>query len=500
MGPCGVWRGSAVDGVVVGGVSSWREQRRRGGSSSCDSDEVRARPTGLPRACYPVCESQADCTGGATCEEVNSGNDLACVPGEGGNNPVGCTSNADCSGDSPVCSPAGVCVSGEDPCNLIDCQEGFTCVGGECVEVSTNNPVGCTSDAQCDAGEVCEAGTCIEDGGNECNFNSDCGPGELCQDGDCVRDPNVECVSDRDCSGVGEVCQNSQCIVPVDPAEQACVSYCQNIFGSCPKNTCTGLDSTARSNLDASFDACLNGGTAQDGSVINPCSQDYLRDPQFAAQVDQFAAEQCGSETLRDVYCGQFGFGSACNCTEPNVGAACNDDSNCEGGTLNAICIAEIDENGDETGFPGGICISGPCDAGSTEAGAGAIGAQTGCGENGFCLNEQGQQGVQSICYRACSFNSDCRSGYACEVVGFFTNGDPAGRCQPACSSNADCPVYTLNADPNTQLNSFCNADGWCEVPCNPNEADSCGSSGQQTCTTRSNFNTTTDFTGSCSL
>ena len=159
------------------------------------------------------------------------------------------------------------------------------------------------------------------------------------------------------------------------------------------------------------------------------------------------------------------------------------------------------DENGEPTGYIGGYCLSGPCDSGSTMAGVGAIGPQTGCGAEGFCINEQSQQGVQSICYKSCSANTDCRSGYACEVIGFFNDADmtPAGRCQPACATNDDCEVYTLN-DGSGQLNSFCNTDGWCEVPCNPNEANSCGDGGGYVCTARTEFNAETDFGGSCAL
>jgi hypothetical protein len=445
-----------------------------------------------------VCETQADCAGGTTCTEVNAGNDLACLPPADNNvTPGGCTSDAECSGATPVCSATGVCVAQGDPCATVDCQVGFTCVAGQCIEDSSNNPPGCTSDAQCGADEVCEAGECVDDGGGgaTCNFNSDCRAGEICQDGDCIRDPNVECVTDRDCTGNGEVCEDSECVVPVDPVAQACLAFCQNVYGSCPKNTCSGLTADTRTALDGDFDRCLNGGTL-DGMSVAPCVQDYNNSADFRDTVDQFGGETCGSQALRDVYCGNFGFGSQCNCPEPSVGDACNDDTDCDGGTLNAICIPEF-ENGESTGYVGGYCISGPCDAGSQEVGAGALGAQTGCGEDGFCLNEQTQNGVASVCYQSCSFRSDCRSGYACEVVGFFTNGDPAGRCVPSCTTNDDCPVYTLN-NGGGELNSYCNPDGWCEVPCEPGGAGACG--GNFTCTTRSSFNTGTTYTGSCSF
>ena len=555
-----------------------------GSGSSCEADEVRARPSDLPRACYLTCETQADCSGDTTCAEVNGGNDLACLPeavasnnptnntnpdcasdaecsgatpmcSEGVcvpdevsnnplNNPVGCVADGECSGATPVCDE-GVCVAEADPCDAIDCEAGFTCEAGQCIEdvvpgctedsqcmtdevcrdgecVAAPDPCagvqcdagftceagqcvedvvpGCTNDGQCQAREICRDGACIPDVQSECIFNSDCDAIEICQDGECVRDPNIECVADRDCTGNGEVCQNNACVVPFDPAQQQCMSYCQNIFGSCPKSTCNGLDASTTTFLDDAFDRCLNGGTTPGGVAVTPCVQEYASDPQFAAQVDQFAAETCGSSALEGIYCDSLGLGAQCDCPVPSVGEPCLGDTDCDGGTLNPICIPEFDQStGDPTGYTGGYCVAGPCDAGNQDVGSIAVGATTGCGEEAMCINENTQSGVASICYELCSTNSECRSGYSCEILGFFSDGTAAGRCQPACSTNADCPEYTENVTGNL-IASFCNADQWCESPCNPNEVGSCGTSGNLRCTARPNFNPSLDFTGSCEV
>ena len=215
-----------------------------GGTSSCEDDEVRARPTGLPRACYPICETQADCSGLTTCTEVNGGNDLACLPASENNvtvnnTPGGCASDAECSGATPVCSDAGVCVAEGDPCATIDCAVGFTCQAGQCVEDSANNPLECTNDGQCGAGEVCDGGACVEEGGgDECEFTSQCADFEICSSGRCVRDPNVECLSDRDC-GSDEFCnEDGQCEPEEDPAQALCERHCDNLYGTCLRNQC----------------------------------------------------------------------------------------------------------------------------------------------------------------------------------------------------------------------------------------------------------------------
>ena len=416
-----------------------------GSCASCDGGEVRTQPPGFELGCYAECAAQSECDTGEECKQFNGGQISICVPANYG---------------EPECVTDEDCVAGEV------CGD-----QGECGAA----PPECVEDEDCDDGDVCVGGSCVVD--YSCATDDDCGGCEVCAEG---------------------VCVSGGC----PPPPSGCVSYCENLFGACVKGTCEGLTEADVELLDAQYDACLNGGTAEDGSVINPCTQDYLSDPQFAAQVDQFAYETCGSSTaLTGVYCGSFGFGEKCDCVELTIGASCEEDEDCEGGELDAICVLENDaDTGEATGYVGGYCISGFCDAGSTQAGAIAVSGTTGCGTDGMCINEQAQNGVTSICYDLCSANADCRDGYACEILGFFASGDSAGRCMPACETNEDCPAYTLTADPNTQLNSFCNADEWCEIPCDPDEAGSCGTGGELACTVKAGLNETNDFKGSCSI
>ncbi|MCH8030145.1 MAG: hypothetical protein IH874_09495 [Candidatus Dadabacteria bacterium] len=65
----------------------------------------------------------------------------------------------------------------------------------------------CTVDADCLAGEVCEAGNCVA--APECTVDADCAEGEVCEAGDCVVPP--ECTVDTDCAA-GQVCALELCI------------------------------------------------------------------------------------------------------------------------------------------------------------------------------------------------------------------------------------------------------------------------------------------------
>jgi hypothetical protein len=387
-----------------------------------------------------VCETQADCAGGTTCTEVNAGNDLACLPPAENNitvvnNPTGgCASDAECSGATPVCSASGVCVAAGDPCATVDCQAGFSCVAGQCVEDSTNNPPGCTSDTQCGADEVCEAGVCVEEGGgDECEFTSQCPDFEVCSNGTCVRDPDVECLSDRDC-GADEFCNaDAECEAEVDETAVLCESYCANIYGSCPKSQCGGLTASDRSDADRNYDLCLNGGSSN-GQSLQPCVDRYASDSQFRQGVDNFGNQACGSTQLREVHCYQLGYGDKCSgCEGWTVGDPCSVESQCDAGPLQVQCIPQEDPNtGDPTGFRGGYCVGLGCNAGSGQANQVDFGPQTGCGFEAVCVNQDLQGTVTGVCFGLCTGPGTCRTGYDCTEVGTFTDGSTLGICVPA--------------------------------------------------------------------
>jgi Cys-rich repeat protein len=73
-----------------------------------------------------------------------------------------CTTSADC-GAGQVCV-AGSCVAPPPPVSCrttADCASGLVCQAGTCVTPPPPPPVGCRVDADCAAGQVCQAGTCV---------------------------------------------------------------------------------------------------------------------------------------------------------------------------------------------------------------------------------------------------------------------------------------------------------------------------------------------------
>ncbi|MFO0589234.1 MAG: MopE-related protein [Polyangiaceae bacterium] len=198
-----------------------------------------------------ACMSNADCPPDAGC--VNG----QCVPG----GPPECMVNADCSAGE-ICQN-NTCIPCNDPANcgcamtpevcdgldndcdgVIDdnatCGAGLTCVMGACVVV---DPAQCGSNMDCAAGFVCTNGQCVQcndpancgcsmnpevcDGlDNDCDGVIDdgatCGAGQQCVMGICLVVDPVPCMSNMDCP-VGEVCQNSVCILAnCDPSGEVC--------------------------------------------------------------------------------------------------------------------------------------------------------------------------------------------------------------------------------------------------------------------------------------
>jgi len=95
--------------------------------------------------------------------------------------------------------------------SLADCEAG--CGGG-----------GCENDTECDDGYKCVDGTCVED---ECTNNTDCEDCFACDDGTCVEVEGC-CVDDADC-GTGKCIDNE------------CVDECENWCSAKPEMTEAGV-------------------------------------------------------------------------------------------------------------------------------------------------------------------------------------------------------------------------------------------------------------------
>ena len=86
----------------------------------------------------------------------------------------------------------------------------------------TNNEEGCTSDAQCSGSTpVCNsAGMCIAEETEDCTSDAQCsGSTPICEAGSCVADDTPECTSDAECSGDTPICEAETCVAAPEACE-----------------------------------------------------------------------------------------------------------------------------------------------------------------------------------------------------------------------------------------------------------------------------------------
>lgn len=94
----------------------------------------------------------------------------------------------------------------------VDCDLGYSCVGGYCV-AGDNGTLECTSSFACEEGEVCDEGICIAATGPACNSIYDCGGYLACVNGHCI---GMECVYDSQCDSGN--CVQGSCVLGEAPA------------------------------------------------------------------------------------------------------------------------------------------------------------------------------------------------------------------------------------------------------------------------------------------
>lgn len=192
------------------------------------------------------CSSKADCTGGKTCiantcqacggtagpcpcetsGDCTSGQ--TCVAGACTDVQNACKYSSECGGGR-VCAD-GACLAS---CETIPCGAGFTCDKGVC---KPGTSAACTSDAQC-SGDTpnCLAGACVR----TCAGDTECGDGKYCNQGACAIDtrPKPNCTTDTECGGTAAT--PKKCVGGYCKYTCATDQYCRTIdtrIGYCAKD------------------------------------------------------------------------------------------------------------------------------------------------------------------------------------------------------------------------------------------------------------------------
>ncbi|MBW2462354.1 MAG: hypothetical protein JRH11_11970 [Deltaproteobacteria bacterium] len=376
--------------------------------------------------CVPGCFDATDCGPGLSCDPDGG------FFGEGTCFDSGAEVGSGCE-SADMCPAGAFCL-----------EEYFSgWPGGTCIEG------GCDPDAGtgCNAGDVClpagRGGACFAG----CTDARDCRPGYQCTDGGGPRGARYcgpGCTSDAQCSD-GRVCNPAlgTCDEPFDPAELG--EECSTAEGLCAGGTCMteyesgfpfsycvylGCDPAAPDPGCGGGNVCVEDRDGT-GVCLKACEglPDCPRDgydcrPSDAA--DSTSETACLPACTTDASCANDGF--VCNegtgrCRPPfdpaSIGQACEDGS-CEGGS----CLDEMHD-----GWPGGTCGFPGCRLSGT-------GPAEPCPSGSVCTDDGHGDPDIGTCVEVCNTSSSsCRTGYACITTGVATEG----YCGPACTGDADC-------------------------------------------------------------
>ncbi|MBQ8037144.1 MAG: hypothetical protein IJ268_09140, partial [Proteobacteria bacterium] len=159
------------------------------------------------------CEENEICSDEKTCESTESKcENVTCdVPNESCNESTG---TCDCGGETcnegEYCNDEGKCIEG-DPCEGIECEDGETCVYGQCICKGAG--------AKCEDGKTCEYDVCVD---TEC-VGKTCEEGLVCAKGECIDpacvgvtcdDPSLSCSAGN--------CVDAACLGIECPADRQC--------------------------------------------------------------------------------------------------------------------------------------------------------------------------------------------------------------------------------------------------------------------------------------
>ena len=407
------------------------------------------------------CRSNADCTGGATCDLLKGTCTVTSCGGSGGSGSA-CTTKYDCP-DGQAC-PSGKCVTPAATCRQdADCSRGQICNFSQKCEAgcNPNEPRDCSGGKLCHPQKfICEF--CSQT--NPCPKNS-AGQAQQCFSGTCRL--AVTCATTQDCvskGADGAICKAGVCANCTQLADCNVDPYKGNASttpptpgrictqaGLCQSVTCT--DSNCKASLgnlgycNAAANQCDKYGCLSD----TDCASTQLCNTQQRVCVPKGgcvnqALSTCQSQCQsQQKVCNT----ATCSCTAATSGGSCAQDADCgdvtKYGCFNGTCnekAVKSDGSGDCSptdcllgglGLPIGPACKGAisqaaCDGTACLTGLLAGGSQSApcvasSGSGGSCTPGAGASGAQ------CSKDGDCQS---CKCNGALPIPlpVPTGTCQ----------------------------------------------------------------------
>ena len=380
-----------------------------------------------------------------------------------------CDAAESCSGDSSVCPDDGFVAAGT-PCSLPSCSGDTLTLVAECSGSYAQCPsastlscapyvcgavsclTGCSGDAECDAGNFCDGGSCVPKlaAGTACNGGGEHCASGFCADGFCC---NVACGGQ--CEACNLTGSQGTCLAVTGAphaGRPACTAENASCGGSCDGTTRTQCTYPG-SNVACRSPACALG----IATLAAGCDSAGHCGPQLTQTCAPFkcnaAGTACAGDCASDSDCTNGNFCSAGVCRAAlALGKACTGAHQCESEQCvdGVCCDSSCGDQCEACDIPGleGLCsatLGAPTGGRPACAGDGST-----CG--GSCDGDKRdacRYPDQGVMCRAPS----CANGTA--VVAGFCNG--AGDCPPV--ETRDCDPYRCG---NTNCLGDCESDSDC--------------------------------------
>ncbi|HIN85127.1 MAG TPA: hypothetical protein EYN06_01510 [Myxococcales bacterium] len=284
---------------------------------------------------------------------------------------------------APICTTNNQCDDG----NLCTID---ACLNGQCA--TSTKPGCCTEGSECDDGNKCTVGQCVS---NTCVFVPIPGCGEGCQN-------NSDCSSDNPC--LMSICNSGQCVSSVIPGccvdALECDDLDQCTINKCSDNKCVFVP-------DPSCAGCTDNGQCDDGNLCtaDSCSGGKCSNTVIAGCCK--TVSDCPDVTCATNNC------VANKCIPEPLSGCCSQDSECNDGN---ICTADV--------CNGGECVF--------KAVAGCCTTANDCVDDNNCTSDLCANGqcVNQLVPNCCSSNEDCDDGNPCT--------------KEACSASGQCQFTTV--------------------------------------------------------
>lgn len=453
----------------------------------CDCEQA---VTCVQGKCVPLssrrtlCCDKAGCSPGEACykkdgtPDVCGGQKICSSDSECGTPKCSNTSTSSCRSDVPycdtrtgacavrtqtvpmaLCDPTGTkCVPIPPPgCKVdCDCDQGFSCVGGQCTVIPGGRAF-CCDKPGCVAGQTCthqdgRAGTCPTQ--SQCSQDADCGKLSCRNSGnDCVV--STPFCDKQQCTSLSKTTTNAICdtaTATCKPRPQGCNNHCdcqQGYF--CYQNACQ--------RGSYALYCCENPGCPQTAYCVTRAGQ------------TEFCPVPCTS--LCDCPTGQDCVGGKC-AQSSNPAYCCDNPQQCPSGS---VCKDKTGKSGTCPTQPrpcksvcdcvqGESCTNGSCQP--SPATPTYCCDNTGCPAGKGCVSKANLSG---ICPKSCKAHCDCDQGEAC-VNGLCQTGPLIGKTY--CCNKTGCPIGEYCYEPDGQFNQCPQTN--CKSPCDCSQGEDCRS------------------------